>query len=311
MNTRAAGITCALIGAALWGFSGACTQYLFAHSNATPLFITTVRMLGAGALFLVLLLAQKRALLARMLHDRASIMQLVVFGSVGLFACQVTYIIVIGITNAGTATVLQGLNMVFVLAASCVLGRRLPFVREACGVACAFVATLLIATKGDLGMLNIPLAGLVWGIVNAASVAFYVMYPKRLFEKWGSLPVTGCGMFIGGCASLVVMLVLAGADVAGLGTGAALHFLPQLEIDGVIALVAIVVLGTFAAFGLYLHGVSLVGSVTGSLLGAVEPVSATLFSALWLGTLFNWADWAGLVLMVLTVFLVSAKPTEH
>ncbi len=49
----------------------------------------------------------------------------------------------------------------------------------------------------------------------------------------------------------------------------------------------------------------IVGGVAGGLLGAIEPVSATLFSALWLGTLFTGADWAGLVLMVVTIAIVS------
>ena len=77
-------------------------------------------------------------------------------------------------------------------------------------------------------------------------------------------------------------------------------------------LAAFVVVGTFAAFALYLHGVSVVGSVEGSLLGAVEPVSATVFSALWLGTAFTGSDLAGCALMIGMVFLVTtgAPPAE-
>ena len=67
---------------------------------------------------------------------------------------------------------------------------------------------------------------------------------------------------------------------------------------------------TFAAFALYLHGVSIVGSVQGSLLGAIEPVSATAFSALWLGTAFSGADWVGFVLMMAMIFLVTAEKPE-
>ena len=60
--------------------------------------------------------------------------------------------------------------------------------------------------------------------------------------------------------------------------------LPALDAAGAAVFAAFVLVGTFAAFALYLHGVSVVGSVQGSLLGAVEPVSATLFATLWLGT---------------------------
>ena len=44
-----------------------------------------------------------------------------------------------------------------------------------------------------------------------------------------------------------------------------------------------------------------------SLLGAVEPVSATLFATLWLGTAFTGADLAGCALMIAMIFLVTGE----
>ena len=81
--------------------------------------------------------------------------------------------------------------------------------------------------------------------------------------------------------------------------------------DGMLVLAAIVVVGTLAAFGLYLHGVSIVGSVKGGLLGTTEPASAMVFAALWLGTMFTWADWIGLVLMVAMIFLVTLSGSKE
>ena len=83
--------------------------------------------------------------------------------------------------------------------------------------------------------------------------------------------------------------------------------LPALDAAGLLVFAAFIAIGTFAAFALYLHGVSVVGSVQGSLLGAVEPVSATVFSALWLGTAFTSADLAGCALMIAMVFLVTTE----
>ena len=302
------GVLCAVVGAALWGFSGACAQFLFAHYEISALFITVVRMLGAGVLFGIVLLTRWRHELTRLLADRSSLARLAVFGSFGLFLDQFAYIMTIDFTSAGTATVLQGLNMVFVVAATCLIVRRRPHGREVAGVVCALAATVLIATGGDLGGLRMPAPGLVWGIVNAAAVAFYVMYPQRLFEQWGSVAVTGLGMLFGGMVALVVFLSQGvGAIVAGAPAGQALS-IPALDAPGVLALLGIVVVGTFGAFGLYLYGVSVVGSVRGSLIGAVEPVSAMLCSCLWLATPFGGADWAGLVLMIATIALVSVRP---
>lgn len=257
------GVFCAVAGAALWGFSGACAQFLFARYEISALFITVVRMLGAGSLFGIVLMATWSHELKRLLSDRASLARLLALGCFGLFLDQFAYIMTVDFTNAGTATVLQGLSM--------------------------------------------PAPGLAWGIVNATAVAFYVMYPQRLFRQWGSVAVTGIGMLFGGVVALVVFLVRGAAGaVAGAPVGQVLP-IPVLDVPGMLALLGIVVVGTFGAFGLYLHGVSVVGSVRGSLIGAVEPVSAMLCSCLWLSTPFGVADWAGLVLMVVTIVLMSVR----
>ena len=297
------GVVAALIGGAMWGFSGTCAQYLYQHYEIDPLFITWVRMLGSGILFLILLAFIQRGKLRAIAGDRRELGRLALFGIAGLFLCQFTYTTSVNATNAGTATVLQSLNTVFILAATCLMMRRAPRAMELGGLALALVATWLIATKGNLTALMIPPAGLAWGLINAASCTFYIMYPKHLFARWGSLPVTGIGMLIGGIAAVAIW---------GLGGlwGAA-PVVPELGLDGVLVLAAIVVVGTLAAFGLYLHGVSIVGSVKGGLLGTTEPASAMVFAALWLGTMFTWADWIGLVLMMAMIFLVTLSGSKE
>lgn len=297
------GVVAALVGGAMWGFSGTCAQYLYQHYEIDPLFITWVRMLGSGILFLILLAFTQRAKLRAIAGDRRELGRLALFGIAGLFLCQFTYTTSVNATNAGTATVLQSLNTVFILAATCLMMRRAPRAMELGGLALALVATWLIATKGNLTALMIPPAGLAWGLINAASCTFYIMYPKHLFARWGSLPVTGIGMLIGGIAAVAIW---------GLGgLWGAPPVVPQLGLDGVLVLAAIVVVGTLAAFGLYLHGVSIVGSVKGGLLGTTEPASAMVFAALWLGTMFTWADWIGLVLMVAMIFLVTLSGSKE
>lgn len=297
------GVVAALVGGAMWGFSGTCAQYLYQHYEIDPLFITWVRMLGSGILFLILLASTQRGKLRAIAGDRRELGRLALFGIAGLFLCQFTYTTSVNATNAGTATVLQSLNTVFILAATCLMMRRAPRAMELGGLALALVATWLIATKGNLTALMIPPAGLAWGLINAASCTFYIMYPKHLFARWGSLPVTGIGMLIGGIAAVAIW---------GLGgLWGAPPVVPQLGLDGVLVLAAIVVVGTLAAFGLYLHGVSIVGSVKGGLLGTTEPASAMVFAALWLGTMFTWADWIGLVLMVAMIFLVTLSGSKE
>ena len=135
------GIVCALVGAGLWGFSGACAQFLLSNYDITPPFVTAVRMLGAGILFLVVLAARQRERLAAMLRDRRTLGRLAVFGAGGLYLCQITYAIVIDYTNAGTATVLQCTGIAFVMLFTCIVGRALPRAKELVGLGAALFAT--------------------------------------------------------------------------------------------------------------------------------------------------------------------------
>ncbi len=307
----AQGVIAALLGATLWGFSGSCAEFLLSSYEISSIFITMVRMLGASVLFIGYTMITQRGAIRRILSDKRTVGSLLVFGCIGLYLDQITYVIAIGYTNAGTATVLANVGLILIMLVTCFTARRLPYAGEFLGVICAFAAVMLIATKGDFGTLNLPAEGLFWGMMNAASLALYVMQPRKLFAQWGSLLITGLGMLFGGFAAMAVWVVSIVLAVLGIGpqTGdmALGALVPVLDASGIGMLVVIVVIGTFAAFGLYLHGVSVVGSMRGGLLGAIEPVSATLFSALWLGTAFTGADWAGLVLMVITIFLVTIQ----
>lgn len=296
-NRLARGVLCALAGAIAWGFSGAMIQRLFASYSIEPLLMTAIRMLGSGALFLASLAAMRGPLLREMLGDADARKGLAIFGVFGLFACSSLYTTTVFFTNAGTATVLQTLNAPILLAAACLAGRRAPRALELAALVCALVATCLVATGGDPRSLALSPEGLGFGLATAVAAAFYIAYPKRLFERWGSFAVTGVGMAIGGVAALALWLISGGPS----------RGLPDFDLVGAAVLAVNILIGTFGAFGLYLHGVSIVGSVSGSMLGAAEPVSATLFSALWLGTAFSWADWAGLVLMVATIVLIALQ----
>ena len=290
------GAVCTLAGGTLWGFSGACAQFLLSGSyGLSPLLITSIRMLGAGVLFLVYLLVAKRDVLKAMMGEGRTMVRIAVFGVAGLFLSQITYTMVIGYTNAGTATVLQCTGIAFVMLFTCLIMRKLPRVKEFIGLLLAVAATFLIATHGDVSVLVIPLPGLIWGIANGLSCAFYIMYPRRLLAQWGAMAVTGLGMLVGGFAATL----LAQPWTASV----------TLDGAGVLALAAIVVLGTFLAFALYLKGVADIGPVKASLLSAIEPVSAAVFSWAWLKTSFAFADCLGFALMIAMIFFVtSAKP---
>ena len=66
-----------------------------------------------------------------------------------------------------------------------------------------------------------------------------------------------------------------------------------------------VVLGTAVAFTAYLWGVDRIGPVRASLVGSLEPIAATAFSALIMGTNYTIIDRVGILLIVGAVVSIS------
>ncbi|WP_245526898.1 DMT family transporter [Coriobacterium glomerans] len=283
------GVLATLAGGSFWGLSGTSASFLFAFYKVDTAWLTCVRQVLAGLLFLVVILVRDRRRLIELWTTKRDRRVLYAFTLCGLLLNQFFYLWTVRITNPGTATVLQCLSLVFIMAFACVAAHRRPKRREIAGLALAFGGTFLIATGGSLDSMSIPPEGLVLGLVTALSAASMAIIPVRILPKYGSSIVTGSGMLCSGVVTSA--FVQPWRDP------------PVLDPLGWQALAVLVVVGSFLAYFLYMQGVTDLGSVRASLLGTVEPVSATVTSAIVLGTVFAPTDIAGFVLIIAMVFL--------
>ena len=153
----------------------------------------------------------------------------------------------------------------------------------------AFAGTFLIATGGDITQLAIPPAGLAVGLLTAVGASLITILPVKILREYGSTVVTGSGMALSG---IVMSLIFQPWS-----------HVPAFDANGWIVLAVFVFIGSFLAYLLYMHGVKEIGSVRASLIGTVEPVSATVTSALLLGTAFAGTDILGFGLIIAMVFL--------
>lgn len=289
----ARGIAFAALGGICWGFSGTCAQLLTSEAGIPVAWITPVRLSAGALIFMAVCLVREPRNVLAALRDVRSVAAIFAFAMLGVLLTQVSYLSAIAYTNAGTGTVLERLGLVLIMLYACLRSRRLPRARELCGLVLALAGTVLIATKGNFGSLAIPPEGLMWGIVSAFALAFYTLIPVRVLEKWGSFIVTGMAMLFGGAVSMAAVRPWTiPVDVT-----------PQV----VVVMALMVVVGTFAAYLFYLQGINDAGPVRAGLVGCVEPVSATVISALWLGTPVSGVDVAGCALIIGMVFLVSQR----
>ena len=289
----ARGIAFAALGGICWGFSGTCAQLMTSGFGVSVSWITCVRLLSAAAIFLAVCAVREPRNLLAALRDVRSLARIAAFALFGVLLTQMSYLTAISYTNAGTGTVLERLGLVLIMLYVCLRMRRLPKVREAAGLVLAIAGTVLIATKGNLGALAIPAEGLFWGLVSAFALACYTLIPGKALEKWGSFIVTGLSMLIGGVVA----------------TAAVRPWTIEVDLSFDLALVmgAMVLVGTFAAYLFYLQGITDAGPVRAGLVGCVEPVSATVISAVWLGTPVVPVDLAGVALIIGMMFLVAQR----
>ncbi|MEG0071080.1 MAG: DMT family transporter [Raoultibacter sp.] len=290
------GIICALIGAACWGFSGTCAQMLMDFYGVSVFWITCVRLCGAAVLFFVVIMVRDRRALVAVLRDWRSLVAIFGFALFGVLLTQISYLSAISYTNAGTGTVLERLGLIVIMVFMCMRTRRLPKIREFFGLVLAIGGTFIIATQGNFGNLAIAPEGLFWGIVSGFALACYTLIPVKVLEKWGAIIVTGLAMFSGGTVATVAIQPWT---------------LPVEVNAGVIGgMVAIIVVGTLGAYIFYLQGITDAGPVKASLIGCVEPISATFFACVWLGTQITAWDILGCLMIIGMVFLVTERPPK-
>lgn len=292
MSKIAKGTILTLVAGIAWGLSGASGQYLMTHGFPV-LVLTNIRLLIAGLLLVLYMLLTNRRKLVEMLKDQKAMMSLMLFALLGLLLNQFAYLKSIYESNAGTATVLQYVCPVGILAYTCLKDRVAPTVTEVLSMMLAVGGTFLIATHGQLNQLSVTPAGLFWGLFAAFTYALYILIPIQLIKAWGSIPVIGVGMMLAG----IVLTPFSGV----------LRFHWQLSMEVYLALAGIILVGTIIAYTLFLKGTSLVGPVKSSLLAAVEPISAVFFAFLIMHEQFYFLDFVGMFMILSAVFLISIK----
>lgn len=290
------GIFFCFIGAASWGFSGACISWLTTYTNADVVWLATLRLLIAGALFLVLALIRRRDALKHLFTTPHLILQLVVYTLIGVILLQISYMAAIKLTNTPTAMLLQESSAAFVLVYTCLREKRSPVLPEIIALCLAAFGILCIATQGDPTSLSISIPGLVWGLLSGVAYAGYMVIPVRLNRECGILTVNATSLLLGG-------IILTPFVQPWKGT-------VHLDLNGWLVLAGVIAVGTMLAYFVFMRGVLEAGTVRASLIAIFEPVSGAIIAALWLGTTLSVWDLVGgiAILAMMAVAALYTKP---
>lgn len=286
------GMGLALLGALLWGLSGTCVQFLENQRHVNMEWLVTVRLFVAGCINVAWVLARHHLSdLTKIFFQPRDLGKFIIFSLLGVSLCQYTYFRAIAVAGVGLATVIQYTAPTLIIIYLFLRYRKIPNQAEVLAVLLAFIGTLCIVFQGqpDLSNLNGPV--LFWGLVSATSIGVYTLQPVSLLAKYGTGPILGLAMVLGGLVAKLVWFNAPANMMWDAWTWAALF--------------GIVVLGTVVSFNAFMEGIRRVGPVRGVILSSLEPISAALFGWALLGNQLTSWDLAGFVLIVTTVLILG------
>lgn len=285
------GMLSTFVGGTLWGINGVMGNYLFLNKNVITPWLIPYRLILAGFLLLGYLYYKKGSKIFDILKNPKDLVQIVLFGFIGMLGTQYTYFSAIQFSNAAIATVLTYFGPTLVLIYMCLREKRKPLKYEIVSICLSSFGVFLLATHGDITSLQISFKALVWGILSALSVVFYTVQPESLLKKYGASIVVAWGMMIGG---IFIAFVTKPWNIS-----------VTFDFVTFLVLMLIIVFGTIIAFILYLTGVNIIGPTKASIIACIEPVAATICAILFLGVTFDFLDVIGFLCIISTIFIVA------
>lgn len=287
------GILYTLSGGICWGLSGCFGQYLFQSKGITADWLVTMRLVIAGSILVLLGLCIQKKALCNIWQKPRNRKRLVLFALAGVLVSQFTYFSAVQYSNAGTATVLQSLSSVMILVIVCLREKRLPRRLETGAMICALLGVFLLSTHGDIHSMTLTQMALIFGLASAVGAVAYTVLSGNLLREYGVYAVVGFAMLVAGAVMMVFVRPW--------------RFAIAWDMQLVLALGGVAILGTAVAYSLFLKGVSIIGPFLGSLLGTVEPITAVIISLVFLKEPFAWMDMIGFALILGTVCVLSLK----
>lgn len=294
MSRQAKGAVLTLLGGMCWGISGSVGQYLFTKQGMDSRWLVPVRLGFAGIILLIFGIIRFRGRVLDPWKNRYDRRDLLIYGLIGVSVCQFLYFLTIQLSTAGTATILQDLSPIMILAVSCAVAGLAPTAREITAIVLALAGVFLIVTHGSLTQMNVSAPALVCGVLCAVCVTVYNMEPAHLLSKFSVMQLQGWAFLMG---SALFFLMFRPWQY---------HYVPTAA--GWAGIAAVVLIGNVAAFPLYLKGITLIGPERGILYGFSEPVSAAVISALFLGSAFTPWDAVGFAAVFAMMILISRRP---
>ena len=299
MKEKSLGISQSLVGATMWGASSVAINSLFSITAMPYIVLLFFRLLLSSLILFVFI---------RPHFNKRALLSISIFGVIGLFAAQLTYLAAIFYSNATTATVLQYLFMPMVVIYDLLRKNRPTTLILVISITFSFFGLILLSVNfystGSLFVVS-P-TGLFFGLMAAVSGAFYTIYARVLVKKEGFEPTISLG-FLFACIPVTIFGLY--PSVRYISTLSSMPLGSILTIAGLILFVVIV--GTVGAFYLYIKSMKHINSSDASVTASMEPISAAIFSVLILDIFLTGIQYLGAAIIILSIFFIQIDSSRN
>ena len=285
------GMALTIMGGTLWGLSGTAVQFLETERHINVEWLISIRLIAAGLFTVIYAFMKARGEIFRVFTNTQDTVKLFIFGVFGMAMCQYSYFRSIIEGGVGVATVLQYIAPTMIIVYTFLRYRKSPTKGEVVSVILALVGTMCIVFHEGVHLEGINSGVISWGLLSAVGVAIYSVQPVQILRKYGTGPIVGLAMLISGILAKLYWFDQESNLVWDAWTWAGFF--------------AVFILGTVVSFNAYLEGIRRIGSVQGSILSSIEPISAALLGWWLLGNTFTAFDAVGFIMILSTVFILG------
>ena len=274
------GIFWSAVASATWGISGTTIQFISQNQHIPTDWFLSTRTLGSGTILLIISFILYGKKTFNVFSTWKSFGHLFAYATLGLMANLLTFYLAIQSGNASAATILQYF-----------IKHQRPLSTDLIAFIISLLGVLLAITKGDLTQMSIPMNSFLWGLGSGITAAFYVVLPRPIAQDNPPLVVLGWGTFIAGVLFNLYHPVWINT--------------PHITSTVVLSISTVILVGTIIPFGLLLYSSRFAPSDVISIMDALQPVTTSILSVIFLGLEMNWVEIVGIILVIVAIYILQ------
>jgi len=274
----------------LWGTLGILGKLSFEYEIHPETLIALRLAISFATLSAILILFNKSSLKIQ----KTDALLFLIFGVFAVALQRISYFYAVHLTTATVAAMLFYTYPVFVTLLAYVVLKEKITLGELLAIALTFSGVALVVKVCDISSLNVNIAGIAFGLASSLFFVLYFMMTKKLRNRYASWTVTVYGDGIG--ALILTPIIL-------------LSFPQIIEFPSQLWLLIFVIawIPSLLAYLLYSYAIKYIKASKGSVLSVIEPLSAALFSTIFVGERLESLQFVGIVLALAGVILLFQK----